>query len=347
MRQTPRSTHRPGIIDGLVLTVAFFLSLLLPAISAHGAVLKVATLAPAGSIWADEFDRFAAEVEEATNGAVKFRIYYGGVMGDDRVMYRKMRIGQLQGAGMTVTGLAAIVPDFRLLSIPFLFADYREVDAAWRGMLPFFQEKFKQKGLDLVAMTEVGFVYTMSTEPVADAAALRATKCWVPAGDPLSRIFLEQAGVRPTPLALPDVLTSLETGLVQTVFNGYYGAIVLQWFTRTGYVTDIPFGYAYGGLLFDDRALARLTPAQRTAIQRAADHHLGRRLRELTRKTNAEALATLKKEGVTVVSTTPASRHEFFAFRDQTITAATGKLFSEEGYRRLAAILARCREETQ
>ncbi len=39
-------------------------------------------------------------------------------------MYRKMRIGQLQGAGMTVTGLSEIVADFRVLSIPLLFENY-------------------------------------------------------------------------------------------------------------------------------------------------------------------------------------------------------------------------------
>ncbi len=310
---------------------------------AHAVLLKVATLAPEGSIWAEQLDRFAGQVRHETGGAVEFRIYYGGVMGDDRVMYRKMRIGQLQGAGMTVTGLAAIVPDFRLLSIPFLFSDYAEVDAAWKEMLPYFRQAFQRKGLELVAATEVGFVYTMSTRPVADTASLRATKCWVPNGDPLSRIFLEQAGAHPTPLSLPDVLTSLETGLVETVFNGYYGAIVLQWFTRTAYVTDIPFGYAYGGLLLDGRAVRRLTGAQQQAIRRAAETHLGPTLRQRARKSNAEALATLQKEGITVVATTPASRAAFLACRDRTVKAARGKLFSEAGYRRIEQALSRHR----
>ncbi len=314
----------------------------IPSLS-QAALFKVATLAPEGSVWAEQLARFADEVRRETKGAVAFRIYYGGVMGDDRVMYRKMRIGQLQGAGMTVTGLAAIVPDFRLLSIPFLFADYDEVDMAWREMLPYFRKEFRRKGLELLAATEVGFVYTMSTKPVRDTASLRATKCWVPNGDPLSRIFLEEAGVHPTPLALPDVLTSLETGMVQTVFNGYYGAIVLQWFTRTAYVTDIPFGYAYGGLLLNGRAMRRLTASQRAAVEGAAQRHLGPALRRLTRQSNAQALATLQQEGITVVQTTPASRAAFAACRDRTVQAAKGKLFSSAGYEKLTAALSRYR----
>jgi len=312
--------------------------------ASHGRQLKVATLAPAGSIWARQFDAFNREVREKTGNAVSCKIYYGGVMGDDRVMYRKMRIGQLQGAGFTVTGLAEIVPDFRLLSIPFLFNDYDEVDMAWREMTPLFQRQFAQKGLDLVATTEVGFVYTMSTRPVADAAAMRATRCWVPTGDPLSRIFLEEAGISPTPLALPDVLTSLQTGLIQTVFNGYYGAIVLQWFTKTGYMSDIPFGYAYGGLVFSNKAFKGLTPDQIAIIREAAARHLGDSLRRQTRQSNASSLTTLQREGMRIVTTTPASRRQFLDFRDRTIERASGRLFSETAYRRLAAALERYRK---
>ncbi|MEJ2688554.1 MAG: TRAP transporter substrate-binding protein DctP, partial [Deltaproteobacteria bacterium] len=254
--------------------------------------LKIATIAPQGSIWATRFDQFSAAVRAGTGGSVDFKIYYGGVMGDDRAMYQKVRIGQLQGAGMTVTGLSEIVPDFRVLSIPLLFKDYTQVDAVTSAVLPLFKREFSENNLELLALTEVGFVYAMSSQPLATAADLKKAKIWIPDGDPLSLAFLQQAGISPIPLAIADVLTSLQTGLIDTVFSSYYGSIVLQWFTKTRYVSNIPFGYAYGGLVLDGRVFKRLSDKERDIIRQQAALAFGKLLLDDTRKSNREALAT-------------------------------------------------------
>jgi len=131
-------------------------------------LFKVATIAPEGSIWTKRFHDFAAEIGDKSNGEVGFKVYPGGIMGDDRAMYRKMRIGQLQGGGFTMTGIGSVVPDFRVMGIPFLFHDYEEVDHVTKGLRPSFNKAFAEKGLELIAMTEVGFVYSMSTSPVSE-----------------------------------------------------------------------------------------------------------------------------------------------------------------------------------
>ena len=69
-------------------------------------LFKVASLAPEGSIWTKTFRNFTKEVEEKSGGEIGFKIYAGGVMGDDRAMYRKMRVGQLNGGGFTMTGIS-------------------------------------------------------------------------------------------------------------------------------------------------------------------------------------------------------------------------------------------------
>lgn len=309
--------------------------------------LKIATIAPQDSIWANRFDQFKEAVLNGTDGAVNFKIYYGGVMGDDRSMYRKVRIGQLQGAGMTVTGLSEIVPDFRVLSIPLLFVDYKEVDAVSHALLPLFQKKFKENGLELLALTEVGFVYTMSSQPLAEAADLKKAKAWIPDGDPLSLSFLQQAGVTPLPLSIADVLTSLETGLIDTVFSSYYGAIVLQWFTKTRYVSDIPFGYAYGGLVLDGKVFQRISQKDREIIRQQADHFFGSLLLEDTRKSNDEALDTLKKNGITVMQSDEQSRKTYRKWSDAVVSEARGKLFSEEVYDQTEKALTAYREKEQ
>ena len=253
-----------------VLTVVFLLAVLSPVPATAKHLFKIASLAPEGSVWIESFKDFAAEVTEKTGGEVSFRIYPGGVMGDDRAMYRKMRVGQLHGGGFTMTGIADIVADFRVMAIPFLFRSYEEVDQVGGDLQPLFTKRFAEKGLRFVAMTEVGFIYTFSDRPRTTIDDLRQAKAWTPSNDPLSSAFLESLGISPISLSIPDVLSSLQTGLIDTAFNSLYGSIVLQWFTKAPFVTDQPYGYAYGAFIMDGKAYA---PA-RTGT---AGHHRYRR----------------------------------------------------------------------
>lgn len=294
-------------------------------------LFKVATLAPEGSVWMKRFREFTQEVSDKTNGEAGFKIYSGGVMGDDRSMYRKMQIGQLHGGGFTMTGIGNVVPDFRVMGVPFLFRSYEEVDRVQKGLWPFFQRAFEEKDLVLMAMSEVGFIYTMSTSPITTLEELRKRKSWAPEGDPVSMAYLDTIGVTPTPLSILDVLSSLQTGLIDTVYNAFYGSIVLQWFTKARYISDVPFGYAYGAFLLDRKSYSRLPPEYKAVMESAADKHFGFLLRD-TRKSNAEALDVLKKNGVELVNAAPGEYEKLKAFREETVKRLVGKAFSGEIY---------------
>lgn len=293
--------------------------------------IKIASLAPEGSIWTKRFRQFTDDVTKKSNGEIVFKIYSGGVMGDDRSMYRKLRAGQIQGGGFTMTGIGEIVPDFRVLSIPFMFDSYEEVDRAWDKLWPVMQQSFTEKRLKLLAVTEVGFLYAMSTTPLSTIDELRNAKCWVPEGDPISKMYLEKLGIVPTPITIPDVLTSLQTGMVETVFNSFYGSIVLQWFTRTKYITDIPFGYSYGALVLDQRAYEKLSPEHQQLIESSAKTNFANLISD-TRKSNSDALKTLLENGNAMVSATPATASELRYNRQRTIDAVVGRAFSKKIY---------------
>lgn len=259
-------------------------------------LFKIATLAPAGSVWIEQFDNFAKEVADKTGGEVRFRMYPGGVMGDDQSMYRKMRVGQLHGGGFTMTGISTYVPDFRVLSVPFLFDSYAEVDYVQEGLTPTFKKRFREKGLEYIAMTEVGFIYAMSTQPITTFAALKNSKNWSPAGDPVSEAYLSTLGISPVQLSIPDVLTALQSGLVETVYNSFYGSIVLQWFTKARYIADIPYGYAYGVFALDGKSFAKLPETHKKAIEEAAKNHFPVLLQK-TRESNSDSRRVLEKHG--------------------------------------------------
>ncbi len=301
-------------------------------------LFKVATIAPEGSIWTKRFYDFAEEVSAKTQGEVGFKVYSGGIMGDDRAMFRKMQIGQLHGGGFTMTGIGTVVPDFSVMGIPFLFQSYEEVDHVTEGLWPSFSKAFAEKNLELIAMTEVGLVYSMSTSPISTLNQLKKSKVWAPEDDPISIAYLQTLGITPLPLTIPDVLTSLQTGMVDTVFNSLYGAIVLQWFTKIQYISDIPFGYAYGSLLLDRRKFSQLPAEHQAIIKKTAKKHFSLLITD-TRKSNSDSRQVLLDNGVSVVTPDPKDVPELYIVRDQTIQRVQGTAFSPEIYQKTTQLL--------
>lgn len=314
-------------------------------VAARSTVLKVASLAPDGSVWAKRFTEFANEVREKSNNEVTFKSYPGGVMGDDRAMYRKMRVGQLHGGGFTMVGLGDVVPDFRVLGIPFLFNSYEEVDQVWERLRPRLKKAFNEKNMILLAISEVGFVYTLSTSPIATIEDLQKGKCWVPEGDPISGVFLKTAGVNATPLSIPDVLSSLQTGLVDTVFNGFYGAIALQWFTRAKYISDVPFVYSYGALVVDKKAFLRLSPENQVLIENTADKYISNLMKADTRRSNTEALELLLQNNISLIKVDRKEIVRLEKYRDETVAELTGEAFSKSIYEETVNYLNEIRSE--
>lgn len=301
-------------------------------------LFKIGSLAPEGSIWVLQFQEFAKEVEEKTGGEVGFRVYAGGIMGDDQSMYRKMRAGQLQGGGFTMTGIAQVVPDFRVMALPFFLTTYAEVDAVAKGLVPIFKKRFTEQGMELIAMTEVGFIYTMSTVPISTIDQLKGTTCWIPSGDPVAAAYLAKLAISPVQLSIPDVLSSLQTGLVSTVFNSLYGSIVLQWFTKARYINDTPFGYAYGAFLLDGKAMNKLPKEYAAIIQAAADKYFPA-LIEKTRQSNSESKEILEKNGVQFTHSSPEVVMQLHSFREQTAEQEAGSSFSREIYEEAIKLL--------
>jgi len=292
---------------------------------------KVASLAPESSVWINHFKEFADEVSEKSNGEITMKVYPGGVMGDDLSMYRKIRAGQLHGGGFTMTGISSIIPDFSVMAIPLFFENYAEVDKVRQRVFPYFATKFNESGLELLSLTEVGFIYAMSTSPTITIADLQKSKSWTPSGDPVTATFLKTLGITPIPLSIPDVLSSLQTGLINTVYNSLYGSIVMQWFTKATYISDLPYGYAYGAIAFSKKALAKLPANYTKIIQEAAEKHFSALL-ETTRRSNQESRKVLENHGVQFIATPEETKNSLKNGSEKTVDKLLGTAFSQEVY---------------
>ncbi|MFC1525355.1 TRAP transporter substrate-binding protein DctP [Candidatus Latescibacterota bacterium] len=294
-------------------------------------VIKLATLAPDGSSWVQSLRALDAEVREATGGAVGFKIYPGGVQGDEEVMLRKIRIGQLHGGGFGGLGVTQVLPDARALAIPFLFDGYDEVDNVLDSTLGYYQDGYEQAGFVLLGWLDVGFIYLLSRMPLSGADDIDGAKVWRLQGEPITGALFKKAGVTSVPLTIPDVLLGLQTKLVEVVYASPSAAIVLQWFTRVKYYTDLPINYTVGALLVDQRTFAKLSPDHQRIVRDVAGRHLARQ-RALSRGENEEALRVLDEEGLGRVAPGPAQIEEFRDLVQQCLPELIGEAFSRQSY---------------
>jgi TRAP-type C4-dicarboxylate transport system substrate-binding protein len=239
----------------------------------------------------------ASEVAEATQGRVKFKFYPGGVMGDDKVVLRRMRLGQLQGAALTAGSLTSAYTDVQLYNLPMVFRDLEEVDYVRERLDHRLMAGLAANGYEALGFAEVGFAYAMSSVQATSVAEARRLKVWVPDGDPGTQRTAEAFGIAPIPLTIADVLAGLQTGLINAVTIPPIGAVALQWHTQLDYVLDVPLLYVFGTMVLSGSSFAKLTETDQDTVRRLVGTALAG-IDAQSRADHESALAALQQQGL-------------------------------------------------
>jgi TRAP-type C4-dicarboxylate transport system substrate-binding protein len=301
--------------------------------------LKIATLAPEGSTWMNLMHELDERVRAETANAVGLKFYPGGIQGDEPVVLRKIRTGQLHGAGFTGVGLGEITPSLRVMELPFLFRSHDEVVAVHEQLDPTFEASLQTAGFTLLGWAEVGFVYLYSKEPIRSAEDLRNRKVWLWEGDPLAEAFLSAAGVSPVPLPITDVVTSLQTGLISSVYVSPLACIALQWFTRVQYTTDLPIAHAIGAVVVANEAWAKVPEAHRATVLELCRETFAK-LRDATQKESAASTGVIAENGVQSLTPDPAAVESLRRLGEDVAVRLTGKLYDQALLDRVRQALA-------
>jgi TRAP-type C4-dicarboxylate transport system substrate-binding protein len=292
-------------------------------------IIKLATLAPEGSSWMKTFKMLNTEVMKKIENRVQFRIYPGGVLGDEMDMLRKMKIGQIQGAALTSGGLSAIFKEVNVLQVPFLFNTYEEADFVLNKMDAFFRKGFEENGYVLLDWSEAGFVYLMSTMPISSASDLKKGKVWIWEESPMSKAIFDEVGVKAIPLSVPDVLVGLQTGLVDVVYVPPTAAISLQWFTKVKYMSDVPLVYLAGGIVVKKDTFQEISSSDQNLLLEIYHRYL-EQLKAVTRKENREAIKVMTNQGVKIITPSKDQIDEFKRLSRKAMEHVTGQSFSKK-----------------
>lgn len=288
------------------------------AIAENVYTLKFATLLPTGTAWTKLLDDWVKEVEEKSNGRIKFKVYSGGVMGDEPDVLRKIRKGQLHGGLFTGYGIGRIYSPARVLEMPFLFKSTAESDYVREHIMSDLEIGFRENGFELLGWPEVGFIHLFSTKPITSIDDIRKRRIWLWQGDPLGEAFFAASGIDPIPLSIMDVYTQLSAkhGSIDTVYTSTFGAIALQWYSKLNYATHIPFTNAIGGVVISNHFYNKL-PADLQKLLKTSGKEMGDNIRLSAREENIKSISLLEKNGIEfMLSWDEVDMDELLAIRD-------------------------------
>ncbi|MBT8038777.1 MAG: TRAP transporter substrate-binding protein DctP [Gammaproteobacteria bacterium] len=266
--------------------------------------IKIATIAPESSSWMRDMKAGAAAIQENTEGRVKFKFYGGGVQGNDKQVQRKMRTGQLHGGAFTSGGLNRFHKDADIFALPMLFDSIEEARFVRDRLEPMVRERLEEAGYVNFGLAAAGFAYMMSNRPARTLDDLKGSKVWIPEGDPVGFAALRALGVAPVVMPVTDVMTGLQTDLLDSITAPPVAAVVFQWHTQLKYLTDVPIAYVYAALLIDKRVFARVS-AEDQVVVREVMEGIYRKFDKYGVSDNEEAMEALLNEGMQGISPNP------------------------------------------
>ena len=287
------------ILAILVLTAGLTLGLPLQA-----ATLKIATVTPENSQWMKDMRAGAKEIKERTEGRVQIKYYGGGIMGNDQKVLSRIRIGALQGGAFTPTALAGQYSNLNLYGLPMVFDSEEEAAFARSRLDAKLSAGLEEAGFVNFGFAAGGFAILMSNTPVDSLDDLKGKKVWIPEGDDISRRAMEAMSLSPVTLPLTDVLTGLQTGLIDIVAMSPIGALVLQWHTKVKYITELPLVYTLGFMAVDKKAFGKLSEDDQAIVRDV----MGRTYKNFDKTNlidNRGARDALLNTGIKVVPVTP------------------------------------------
>jgi len=268
----------------------------LAATPAGAAEFRLASIAPQDSAWGKLISELAGAVDKGTAGAVQFKLFLSGKLGDEAKVVKKLGRG-VDGAFFTGQGVGLVLPAYRVQELPFLSESYADADKVRQAIWPDLEAAFeKDTKFVLLGPGETGMVYLFSKKAIADVDGLRAASLWVWEGDEVAAETFKIFGVSPRPLDLLTVVQQIKGGGIDTVYNSPGGAVALGWTGDLSHVTSRAFAYASGGFVLTKDAWAKIPEAHRATVKKIV-HEYGERIIKQARTDNDGALAKLTGAG--------------------------------------------------
>lgn len=269
-------------------------------LSAQTLIIRMGTLAPQKSKWHEILLDMGEKWKKASGGKVELKVYAGGEQGDEPAMVEKLRIRKLQSVALSGAGLSGIEPGVSALQIPMMLDSYGELDYVREHISERLEKGFAQRGFIVLNWADAGWVHFFTKNPATTPDQIRKMKLCVMQGDNGTYELYKTHGFHPVALAATDILTGLQTGLIDAFQSPPLVALGSQWFGGAHYMLDIRFAQLVGATLIDKRVWDQIPANTRTEMMKIA-RTAGVALREEIRKDEAASLPMMEQFGLQII----------------------------------------------
>ena len=319
------------------------LTMLAPAPARTQTRIRLATLLPRGSSQYHTLEEMGQQWRTITNGGITVTIYADGTMGSEEDTVRRMRIGQIQAAMLSVAGLSEIDPSVGALQkIPMLYRSLDEVEFVRSRMRPELERRLGEKGFVVLAWGDVGWVHVFSRQPIVRPEESTKTKLFVGATDTDEAAVAKSFGYQVVPLEWSDVLTSLQTGLVDTVPTVPMLALAGQYDLVAKHMLQLNYVPLVGATVITKKNWEAISPAFQAALLNASTD-AGARIQAKGRAESAEAVEAMKGRGLQVHPVSPELEKEWRQFFEAGYSRVRGRIVPADFFDEVQGILAEYR----
>ena len=309
-----------------ILLVLFHVS----AMAADDVRIRLGTLAPRGTSWHRTLLEMGEKWRAGQGAGATFVVYTDGSQGSEADMVRRMRVGQLNAALLSVVGLNEIDESITALQkMPLVFRTWGEVDHVRERLRPAIEKRFLEKGFVVLYWGDAGWVRFFSKEPIVHPAELRRTKLFAWAGDSAQADVMKTLGYHPVVLEVADILPGLQTGMLTAIPSTPFWALTLQFYTQASHMLDLHWAPLVGAVVVTRKAWDSMSPAGQKAL-REAGAIAGSELRAMGRRDDEAAMQAMVKRGLRIQPVSPELEAEWRQHAEQIYPMVRGRLVPAE-----------------
>ena len=301
-------------------------------------IIKLATLAPEGTEYYNLLLEMGQRWQEETNGEIILRIYPNGVVGRESDTIRKMRIGQIQASAMSSIGLADLTDQIQAFTIPMVFKDYDDVEKVKEVMFDDISNGLSESGFKLLFLVDIGWVYWFSANEIAVPEDLRNAKIYTTAGDYVTVELFKRFGFNAIPVSETDILTSLQTGMINSIQTVPILSLSSGWFALMPNMLDLKWAVFIGAVIIDERVWSKIRPEHQKVMMEVAQE-IGKKYQENGRKTDAQAIEMMKEYGMKVKTPTDEELKIWEDFKEEIIPDVIDTYVPKEVYDKVTSAI--------
>lgn len=294
--------------------------------------LKIGSLVPKNSLYHRQLMEVGETWKKSQSGSPRFNVFTDGSQGGEAEMVRRMRIGQLQAALLSVVGLREIEPSIAALqNLPLAFRSWEELDYVREKMRPSMEKKFLEKGYVVLAWGDAGWVRFFSKQAAFSPDDFKKMKFFAWGAEAEQQEIMKSLGYTPVPLEPTDILPSIQTGMINVVPSTPYFALASQIYNTAPNMLEINWAPIVGAFVITKKSWDDMSPEVQKVL-RASSDKAGQVIRNQARKEVEEAVDAMKKRGLQVNKPNEEQLKEWRTLSESLYPRIRGKMVPAETF---------------